>query len=435
MKAGLVLSILFGAVSVWAGGPKQVLIVAGKASHGPGEHEFPAGAGLLAKALNASGLELEASVAAELWPDAGALDALDALVLYCDGNGKHAALGHEADLLRLSNRGAGLVLLHYAVDGTAGLLDETLMITVGGYYDDEASSNPLWTVKDPYLAVHPVTRGVEPFELKDEWYYNIKLGDVTPVLMARPPEETRVHTLAWTYGRNAFGFTGGHYLSSWAEPNSRKMVLNAIAWSAGLEIPEGGIESAEPIITKNQTILHAIAQGDAMDVKNHLLLGEDVNRKNKQGWTPLHFATVRGKTECAEVLVARGARLDERTGTEKTALHFAADRGFLEIVRLLVESGADIGAVDNEGWTPLHYAAEKDRVAVAEYLIEQGADVNALSLRGGTPLIEAAASADSGMVNLLLDSGADPSITATNGKTALDYAVELNNAAAEQLLK
>ncbi len=435
MKIEWILAFCLCAISVWADGPKQVLIVAGKASHGPSEHKFPAGAELLAKALHDSGQNLKVSVLAEQWPEAEALENLDALVVYCDGNAKHLAIGHEADLLRLSNDGVGLVFLHYAIDGTSGLLDETLMKTVGGYYHDKESNNPLWTVKDPFLAEHPITRGVEPFELKDEWYFNIKLGEVNPILMARPPEEKRVHTLAWTYGENAFGFTGGHYHRSWGDPNYRKLVLNAIVWSAGLQVPRTGIESTEPIVTKNQTILHAIAKGDPIDVKNHLLLGADVNQKNKQGWTPLHFATVRGKTQCAEVLVAKGAKLDERTGTQKTALHFAADRGFLEITQLLVESGADLSAVDDEGWTPLHYAAEKDKVDVAQYLMEQGAEVDALSRRGGTPLIEAAASASPKMVNVLLDHGADKSIAAANGKTALDYAIELGNEPAEQILK
>ncbi|MDZ8117939.1 ankyrin repeat domain-containing protein [Pontiella agarivorans] len=431
LMAGMVL-----AGAVVAGSQKQVLLVAGKSSHGQGEHEYPAGADLLAKALNDSGLPIRASVCAEKWPAAGQLDAADSLVLYCDGNDDHLAIGHEGDLLKVSNAGTGLVVLHYALDGTEGLLDETLMKVVGGCYHDTESANPLWTVKDPFFAAgHPITRGLKPYELKDEWYFNLRFGDVFPVMMAKPPMEEKVHTLAWTFGDNAFGFTGGHFHSSWGEPNFRKMVLNAIVWSAGLTVPDAGVESVDPILVKNKTILHAIAKGDPVDVRNHVLLGADVNQKNNQGWTPLHFATVRGKTACAEVLVAKGAALDERTGTLKTPLHLAADRGYLEIVRLLVDSGADLNARDDEGWTPLHYAAEKDRVDVAAYLVEQGAEVNAISQRGGTPLIEASASASPEMVHLLLDFGADQSIAATNGMTALDYALELGNEAAEQILK
>ncbi|VGO14965.1 Actin-binding protein [Pontiella desulfatans] len=430
--------LLFGLLLVCAGAvfasPKSILLVAGKPSHGAGEHEFPSSCDVLAKALNESGLNLKATVHYESWPDSDKLAKVDAVVVYCDGNKDHLLLGKESELLALSNRGIGIVFLHYALDGMPGLLDETILKVVGGYYVDKVSQNPLWTMKNPVIVKHPVTRGVKPFELKEEWYYNLRFGDVKPLFQAVPPEEEQAHTLAWVYGENVFGFTGGHFHSSWGQPDYRRLILNAIVWSVGLEVPEDGVVSADPIVVKNETILHAIAKGDPVDTLNHLLLGADVNEKNKQGWTPLHFASVRGKTECAEVLIAKGAELNPRTGTEKTPLHFAAERGFLDLARVLVEAGADLAAKDDEGWSPLHYAAEKDKVDVAAYFIEQGAEVDAISRRGGTPLHEASASASPAMINLLLNSGADKSIQATNGKTPLDYAIELGNEPAAALL-
>lgn len=435
MKIRLIVALCFCACSVFAAAPKSVLLVAGKPSHGQGEHEFHAGIDLLAKALNGSGLNLRATVRYDTWPKSGQLAGIDSLVVYCDGDGKHVVLGNEAELLALSNRGTGIVFLHYAVDGQPGLLNETLMKVIGGYYEEGQSQNPLWTMKDPTIIEHAITRGVKPFELKDEWYYNLKFGDVVPLLKALPPEEDRAHILAWTYGKNAFGFTGGHFHGSWGQADFRKLVLNAIVWSAGLEVPADGVESAAPVVLKHKSMLHAIAKGDAVDLRNHILLGAGVNEKDKRGWTPLLHAAVRGKADCAAVLVAKGAKLEPRDSTSKTPLHFAADRGFLEIVKLLVESGADFTLRDNEGWTPLHYAAEKDRVDVAAYLIAQGAEVDALSKRGGTPLHEASASASPEMIGLLLDNGADRNIEASNGKTPLDYAIELGNEPAVGLLK
>lgn len=413
----------------------SIVLIAGKPSHGDGEHEHYKGCKLLAKALDDSGLDLQTKIYFDVWPDSTAFVGVDAVVLYADGDQKHPALGHEADLLSLSTQGVGVVILHYAVDGEPGLLNETLMKVIGGYYDESQSKNPEWTMKDPIIGSHPITRGVEPFELRDEWYYNLKFGDVVPVLQAVPPEEDQAHILAWAYGDNAFGLTGGHFLSSWGHPDFRKLTLNAVVWSAGLNVPEGGVKSADPIIVKNKTILHAIAKGDPIDVRNHLLLGAKVNEANKQGWTPLHFSTVRGKTECTAVLIAQGAELDPRTGTKKTPLHFAGDRGFLEITKLLVENGADTSVQDDEGWSPLHYAAEKDHVDVAAYLIKQGAEVNLASQRGGTALHEASASASPEMIKLLLKNGADKNTAATNGMIPLDYAIKLGNEAAAALLK
>jgi ankyrin repeat protein len=306
---------------------------------------------------------------------------------------------------------------------------------LGGHYDKQ-SKNPIWAMKSPTLATHTITRGVKPFDLREEWYYKLKFGDITPILSAVPPEEGGVnYPLAWVHGTHVFGCTGGHFLSSWGQPDFRKLILNAIVWAAGSAVPEGGVVSVDPVVVKNKSILHAIAKGDPADVRNHLLLGADANQKNKQGWTPLHFCAVRGKTECARVLIESGAEIDPLTGTQKTPLHFAAERNFLPLVKLLVEHGANLSACDNEGWSPLHYAAEKDRIEVATYLIKKGAVVDLVSTRGGTPLHEASASASSEMIQLLLKSGADKTIKATNGKTPLDYAIELGNAPAAALLK
>lgn len=435
MKLSLLSILLCCATFVHAEEPKSILFIAGKPSHAAGAHAFHDGCRLLAKALDASGLDLKTAIQYDTWPEINALENIDALVVYCDGDRRHVALGHEEELVALADRGVGMVFLHYAVDGDPGKLDEALLKVLGGFYETGKSKNPHWVLKNPLLGDHPVTHGVHPFELKDEWYYNLTFKEVEPMLQAVPPGEEMAQTVAWTYGRNAFGCTGGHFHSGWAHPDFRRLVLNAIVWSAGLEVPAEGVESAEPVMAKNKTLLHAIAKGDAKDVCNHLLLGADVNQKNRQGWTPLHFATVRGKTECAKVLVAKGAKFDPRTGAQKTPLHLAADRGFLEIAMLLVESGATLGAQDDEGWSPLHYAAEKDRVEVAAYLVEKGAEVDLRSKRGGTPLHEASASASPKMIHLLLENGADKNIKATNGKTPLDYALELGNEPAAAILK
>lgn len=426
--------------SVRADDTKSILFIAGKPSHAKGAHEFHAGCDVLAKALEESGMNIETTVLYDKWPESSAFDAVDAVVIYCDGDKNHILNGHEQELQSLSDRGVGFVALHYAVDGEPGLLNQTLMNVVGGYYNEGQSQNPIWLSKDMKLAKHPVANGVMPFEMKDEWYYNIKLGDVTPIMSAVPPgEDGKSYTLVWTHetekdSRGA-GFTGGHYHKSWVEPNNRKLVLNLIVWTSGIKVPSEGVTTPDPIILINKNILQAVARGDAKDLKNHLLLGADINQKNKQSWSLLHFAAVRGKTECATILIANGIEIDPRTSAQKTPLHYTADRGFLELTKLMVENGAKLNQRDAEGWTPLHYAAEKDRVDVATFLLSKGAKVDVLSILGGTPLHEAAASSSPEMINLLLKNGANKNIKATNGKTPLDYAIQLENKPVADILK
>ena len=44
-------------------------------------------------------------------------------------------------------------------------------------------------------------------------------------------------------GTRGAGYTGGHYHHNWAIDGVRTMILNTIVWTAGLEVPEGGVKS------------------------------------------------------------------------------------------------------------------------------------------------------------------------------------------------
>jgi hypothetical protein len=416
----------------------NILFLAGKPSHAKGEHEFHDGCNLLADAMKKAGHQTK--VIYDKWPPATAFNGFDAIVIYCDGDKRHIARGHEKELQKISDSGIGVIALHYAVDGEPGILDDTLMNVIGGYYREGKSKNPTWVTKDMQLARHPTTSGIQPFSMKDEWYYNLEFGKITPIMTATPPNDNgRRQTLAWVYttqkGSRGAGFTGGHYHKNWRNSNNRRLTLNLIAWTAGINIPAGGIPSENPVILANKNIVQAVARGDCVDLKNHISLGANVNQTNKQGWTPLHYAAVRGKTNCAEILLKNGAKVDPLTSAQKTPLHYAADRGFAPLIKLLLKNGANPNLRDNEGWTPLHYAAEKDRVECAEILLDNGTKVNTLSRLGGTPLHEAAASASTTMIKLLLKNGADKNIRADNGKTALDYAVELKNTPVAKILQ
>jgi type 1 glutamine amidotransferase len=52
--------------------------------------------------------------------------------------------------------------------------------------------------------------------------------------------------LAWARerpdGGRGFGFTGGHFHRNWGNDDFRKLVLNAILWTAKNEVPAAGVE-------------------------------------------------------------------------------------------------------------------------------------------------------------------------------------------------
>jgi type 1 glutamine amidotransferase len=53
--------------------------------------------------------------------------------------------------------------------------------------------------------------------------------------------------VAWTCerpdGGRGFGFTGGHYHRNWGNDDVRRLVLNAILWTAKVEVPATGVAS------------------------------------------------------------------------------------------------------------------------------------------------------------------------------------------------
>ncbi len=251
---------------------RKVLFLAGAPSHGYGAHDHLAGCRLLAKSLNGCGLPIEAEIYHYGWPRrATAFDGVDCVVMYGDGGKGHMVSEHLAEMDTLAKKGVGIVCLHYAVEVPKGPVAEKFLEWIGGYFEIDWSVNPHWTPSFFSLPDHAITRGVKPFEINDEWYYHMRFREgmrgVTPILSDLPPRETlsrpdgshsgnphvraaiargEVQHMAWAVERDdggrGFGFTGGHVHWNWADPNFRKLVLNAIAWCAKADVPPDGID-------------------------------------------------------------------------------------------------------------------------------------------------------------------------------------------------
>ena len=255
---------------------KHIVLIAGRPSHGPGEHEHNAGVLLLAKCLreNAGPLaEVKVHLNAE-WPAEAELQQADTILIYADGAGGHPALqdNHLQQLSKQMARGCGFVCLHFAVEVPVKPGGTEFKNWLGGYFETFWSVNPVWDASFKDLPKHPVCQGVKPFGTHDEWYFHMRFQDgmqgVTPILSALPPPQTVANSdsdrsgnpavrlalknqlpqpTAWATerpdGGRGFGFTGGHYHQGWANDEQRKLVLNAILWSAKGTVPANGIDS------------------------------------------------------------------------------------------------------------------------------------------------------------------------------------------------
>ncbi len=269
ISLGLASLLFFGALQLASAEdakPKKIVLVAGRPSHGPGDHEFRAGCLLLKKCLDQIPT-VKADIHFMGWPeDDKAFEGADAIVLYMDGGSGHPVI--QKDHLKLfeglMSKGVGLACLHYAVEVPKEKGGPDFLKWIGGYYETGYSINPHWEADLNVAKDHPITRGVTtPWKIQDEWYYTMRFPtdtkNITAILRGTPPDQTRTtdetkahpgreETLSWAIerpdGGRGFGFTGGHFHRNWGNDNFRKLVLNAILWTAKAEVPEQGVQCA-----------------------------------------------------------------------------------------------------------------------------------------------------------------------------------------------
>jgi type 1 glutamine amidotransferase len=266
---------------------KRIVLIAGRPSHPPRMHEFNAGVQLLAGCLKESGLPIDVDFVLNGWPkDESLLEKADAIVFYMDGGGGHEAVqesGRRLQMIdRLAAKGVGIGCMHYAVEIVPDQAGKEFKKWIGGHYEHMFSCNPIWSPEFNQLPEHPITRGVESFSAKDEWYFNMRFvndlpgaasaktpqGLFVPILVAGPSDAVRngpyvyppgpyphiqenkgrAEAMLWSIerpdGGRGFGFTGGHFHDNWGNDSFRKLILNACLWLAKAEVPTQGVASS-----------------------------------------------------------------------------------------------------------------------------------------------------------------------------------------------
>src|SRR6266516_1280711 len=254
--------------SLAADNPKKIVLIAGPITGHPKEaHEYEKNVILLKQLLDTSP-DLQGKVRVEAhfhgWPkDPSTLDDADTIFLTSDGTDREEKnhpiyVGDHLQVIeRQMKRGCGLVFFHWSTFNPVRFHDR-ITEWVGGYFDYETGTAPnhwystiqTWKAESTLGAPeHHILRGVKPFTTQEEYYYRIRFGDndahLTPIIVTRPPKETNDFTVGWAVeranGGRGFGFTGGHFYANWWNADFRKLILNAIVWSAKLDVPRDGV--------------------------------------------------------------------------------------------------------------------------------------------------------------------------------------------------
>ena len=244
--------------------------------HGWMQHENTAGAILFAKRLAASVPGSESIVLRDTFPDEALLARATSVILFCSGTDRHPLNdpAKRTSLEAAMKANKGFVGIHWALEAGDAEGSEFLKKYLGGYFEVHYSVNPMWQAEFKEIPGHEITRGVFPFSIYDEFYFNMRFPEVAgkreDLLMAVPPRkvillpedgprtnnptvrasEGKPQVTAWAFtrpeGGRSFGFTGGHFHWDWKHDDHRRILLNAIAWTGGVEIPEGGLPDSTP---------------------------------------------------------------------------------------------------------------------------------------------------------------------------------------------
>lgn len=186
--------------------------------------------------------------------------------------------------------------------------------------------------------------------------------------------------------------------------------------------------------------------------------GAEIDIRNVKGWTPLIWASIKGRRKCVDFLIAHGANIHACNNDGWNAVTGAYFKNRTDIVELLLEKGAIFGAkyaeaallsayengyidlakhlltafditpniTDAANVSLLAKAVAKGDWSFVRTLIAKKADVNVRSADGVPMLALLAGNGHKELIALMLDNGADIHLMSNDGETAI-YCAAKNN--------
>jgi len=251
---GAIVICVLGACNAQAAAPKKLLLLAqGPDGHPPQTHEYVAGLEILQRCLkNIPDLEVSLVRADEPWREGPELlGKADGVVIFLSEGAKWLSRDPRrlAAFNQLAARKGGIVGLHWGI-GTRDAADiDAFVKLLGGCHGGPERKYQVLAKAEVRIAEpqHPITSGIKPFTVRDEFYYRLKLtpakSGFRPVLQV--PIDGRVETVAWSWerpdGGRSFGFSGLHFHENWSLLEYRRLAAQAVLWSLRLPIPADGL--------------------------------------------------------------------------------------------------------------------------------------------------------------------------------------------------
>ncbi|WP_264336995.1 ankyrin repeat domain-containing protein [Wolbachia endosymbiont (group B) of Chorthippus brunneus] len=231
--------------------------------------------------------------------------------------------------------------------------------------------------------------------------------------------------------------------------NGGRVPLHYAAYNGKLDVVKYFIDEGEVDVnlkdSDGQTALHMASGGGRLDVVGYLASkGADIKAKDKDGKTPLDIAIDRKHDSIVKYLkqaqlneqllaavkdsdfnevqglVNRGANVNAKDKDGKTPLHYASQSIYsLDIVRYLISKGADIDVKNKDGKTPLDLAVQGNETSVVEFLKQTQLDLD-------KQLLTAVQDCNISKAEVLVSRGANINTKNDDGYTSLHLAVLKN---------
>jgi type 1 glutamine amidotransferase len=181
----------------------------------------------------------------------GGLGRYDVVLFYDHQKAIPTITPHWRDLIA---RGTGLVFLHHALasfpqsaemkaiaGGQARLTGDAANAAARGLGTFHAGERQRFTIVDPD---HPVTCGIQPFEMEDEAYDGLEMEPgVVPLVRSSFPRRTPVVGWAWMHGQQRVGYLqpghGSIFMpldqgpTAFDHPEYLKLLRRYLLWAAG----------------------------------------------------------------------------------------------------------------------------------------------------------------------------------------------------------
>lgn len=232
------------------GSPAKIVLIPTELDHPWATHMYRKGCELLAACLNQNP-GVQAVVSPDFdWPsDPKVLADVDAIVFYsrpaADIVLDPARRKQFEELLR---SGVGFTAIHWATGTSHDKYGPDFLGLLGGWFSMSHAGLKIDKQTLQQVApTHPICNGWEPFDLRDEFYLNLKFEtDAQPMFLVNVDGQEQ--TVGWVLerpnsnGGRSFGTTLAHFHDNFAIPAFRRAIVNGILWTAHVEVPAKGAQ-------------------------------------------------------------------------------------------------------------------------------------------------------------------------------------------------